>query len=226
MEGGPPGFPQGFTCPAVLGNSLGWPSVSDTGLSPAVAGLSRPFSYRQAMPCRAPATPGSKLPGLASSAFARHYLRNLVLMSSPSGTEMFHFPESRPARLFDSARGGRQVAGRVSPFGHPRIKACYGSPWIFAVCCVLHRLMAPRHPSCARIRLTETDLSGSRCIRCNSSYPKTMLFSRNCRRREARLAGPAASRNKSVSEYVPPGGRSGGRDWNRTSDLVLIRDAL
>ncbi len=28
-----------------------------------------------------------------------------------------------------------------------------GSPWLIAVCRVLHRLVMPRHPSCARIRL-------------------------------------------------------------------------
>ncbi len=51
--------------------------------------------------------------------------------------------------------------------------------------------MVPRHPSCARIRLTEkTDLSGSRCIRCNSFYPKTMLFSRNFRIRRPAMRGP------------------------------------
>ena len=53
--------------------------------------------------CPGPATPGSKLPGLGSCAFARHYLRNVVLISSPSGTEMFHFPEYSFGGLFDSS---------------------------------------------------------------------------------------------------------------------------
>ena len=40
LEGGPPIFEQGFTCPALLED----PQVSThTGLSPAMAGLSRPF---------------------------------------------------------------------------------------------------------------------------------------------------------------------------------------
>ena len=55
-----------------------------------------------------------------------------------------------------SERGGGQLARRVSPFGFPRINSRYQSPGIFAVNCVLLRLMVPRHPSCARIRLTET----------------------------------------------------------------------
>src|SRR6476620_12156912 len=40
LEGGPPIFEQGFTCPALLKH----PQVfTHTGLSPAMAGLSRPF---------------------------------------------------------------------------------------------------------------------------------------------------------------------------------------
>ena len=43
---GPPGFPQGSTCPAVLGNSIKqayW--ISYTGLSPSMVYLSRYFYY-------------------------------------------------------------------------------------------------------------------------------------------------------------------------------------
>ena len=35
----------------------------------------------------------------------------------------------------------------------PGSKPVDGSPGLIAVCRVLHRLMMPRHPSCARIRL-------------------------------------------------------------------------
>ena len=55
-----------------------------------------------------------------------------------------------------SARGCRGLPCRVSPFGYLRINSRYQSPQIFAVNYVLRRLMVPRHPSCARIRLTET----------------------------------------------------------------------
>ena len=44
LEGGPPGFPRGFTCPVVLGTSVQRVRIFlSTGLSPAMAGLSRPF---------------------------------------------------------------------------------------------------------------------------------------------------------------------------------------
>ena len=44
LGGGPPGFPQGFSCPAVLGNySKGACMFSSTGLSPSLVGPSRPL---------------------------------------------------------------------------------------------------------------------------------------------------------------------------------------
>jgi hypothetical protein len=43
LEDGPPRFPPGCSCPAVLGYPLGLPPLSSKGLSPSMAGLSRPF---------------------------------------------------------------------------------------------------------------------------------------------------------------------------------------
>jgi hypothetical protein len=49
LEGGPPSFPRNSTCSAVLRcpTARAW-YVSPTGLSPAPAGLPRPFDYTQA----------------------------------------------------------------------------------------------------------------------------------------------------------------------------------
>lgn len=77
LEGGPPGFSQGFTCPGLLGIPLGRARISGTGLSPAVADFSKPFPYPRGVPRRGPATPGGRPPGLGWCAFARRYLRNL-----------------------------------------------------------------------------------------------------------------------------------------------------
>ena len=44
LEDGPPRFPPGFSCPAVLGYQLELLNLSHTGLSPSMAGLSIPFS--------------------------------------------------------------------------------------------------------------------------------------------------------------------------------------
>ena len=128
------------------------------------------------MPHRAPATPRGKPRGLASSGFARHYSRNLVLISTPRGTEMFHFPRYRPVRLCIQ----RTVAGQ-SPAGLPHseipgsTRACR-SPRLIAVSHVLHRLLVPRHPSRARIRLTGSETRTPVDV---ASIPKTMQFSKN-----------------------------------------------
>ena len=44
--------------------------------------ISRSYNPRHSLNC----------PGLGSSAFARHYLRNHILFSLPTGTKMFQFP--------------------------------------------------------------------------------------------------------------------------------------
>jgi hypothetical protein len=90
LGGGPPRFPRGFSCPAVLGCLFRVDSVSRTGLSPSMAGLPMPFcyrfdfllcerftalSYRSRYPIYATAVP-LHVVGLGSSAFARHYSRN------------------------------------------------------------------------------------------------------------------------------------------------------
>ena len=71
MEDGPPMFGQGFTCPALLVFTRR--GVSRTGLSPAVAGLSRPFRYP---PARLRAVPGSlaATSGISVDFFSSGYL--------------------------------------------------------------------------------------------------------------------------------------------------------
>ena len=50
------------------------------------------------------------------------------LISFPSGTEMFHFPEFAPFSLCIQLKDDRFLIGRVSPFGHPRLKVCLPTP--------------------------------------------------------------------------------------------------
>ena len=75
MEGGPPMFRQDFTCPALLEDDL---IFTGTGLSPAMARLSRRFPLLQI----ATGLVRVRSPLLTESR----------LMSFPLGTEMFHFP--------------------------------------------------------------------------------------------------------------------------------------
>ena len=46
LRDGPRRFPRDFTCPAVLRVPVGASTMSSTGLSPSMAGRSRPFDYR------------------------------------------------------------------------------------------------------------------------------------------------------------------------------------
>ena len=75
LEGGPPMFRQDFTCPALLKDQL---VFTHTGLSPAMAGLSRPFRLSQTNHWPVPLS-------LATT-------DGISLMSVPPGTEMFQFP--------------------------------------------------------------------------------------------------------------------------------------
>jgi hypothetical protein len=127
-------FRQDFTCPALLEDVR---HFTHTGLSPAMAGLSRPFclSYEHHWP-----VPLS----LATT-------DGISLMSVPPGTEMFQFPG------FASYHYGFMIRYPL-PGGLPHSdihgsKPARGSPWLFAACHVLHRLLVPRHPPNALIIL-------------------------------------------------------------------------
>ena len=114
-------------------------TISHTGLSPSMAGLPRPFCYRLGIPLWGPTTPKT----LARSRFGLFpvrspLLRESRLISLPPGTEMFHFPGLAPLRVMG------HYSHWVSPFGHPRIKACFLLPAAF------RRLLRPSSPLCAK----------------------------------------------------------------------------
>ena len=95
-----------------------------------------------------PTTPNAVTSGLGYSAFAHHYLRNRFLLSLPSGTEMFHFPEfalSRVTRLY--------LAGLPHSEIHD-YSLVGSSSWLIAAFYVLLRRLSPRHPLCALCSLT------------------------------------------------------------------------
>ena len=79
------------------------------------------------------------------------------LISSPPGTEMFHFPGFAPNGLCI-----QPPVTSLKPAGLPHSEisgstpAC-GSPKLIAACHVLHRLWMPRHPPCALSNLTDAN---------------------------------------------------------------------
>ncbi len=135
MEGGPPTFRQGFTCPALLEDKKAavpvrgyhplWPAFPDgSGFLSLATGLVR---------VRSPLLTESRL------------------MSFPPVTEMVQFTGfASPTYVF--SRRYRRSGG----FPHSEIsgsKCARHSPELIATCYVLHRLSTPRHPPDALLRL-------------------------------------------------------------------------
>ncbi len=123
--------------------------ISPTGLSPATAGLSRPFGYPSAVPSSAvlqPRVMRRHTRGLGSCAFARHYLRNHCYFLLLRVMRCFSSPGLPPTRS-----GAGSDAGGLP---HSEIRASRSiclCARLIAAYHVLRRLQEPRHPSCALI---------------------------------------------------------------------------
>ena len=77
------------------------------------------------------------------------------LMSVPPGTEMFQFP-GFASGSYEFRSGYPQRGGLPHSDIHGSTPA-RGSPWLFAACHVLHRLLVPRHPPNALLLLDTPD---------------------------------------------------------------------
>ncbi len=119
--------------------------ISPTRLSLSPALLPRSLGYEVRPVLLRSFNPGSSLPVWALSAFARHYLRNRFL-----------FLFLRLLRCFTSAgfaflilsfqiRPARLLRARLPHSDTPGSSLTCSSPRLFAACCVLLRLLAPRH---------------------------------------------------------------------------------
>ena len=104
-------------------------SVSDTGLSPAWARFSNHVllpNHRSIMPALQHRLDVSRRFGLIP--VRSPLLGESRLISSPAGTEMFHFPAFAPLRLCIQRKVTGYDSCRVSPFRHPRINGCLAPP--------------------------------------------------------------------------------------------------
>ena len=135
MADGTAGFRQDFPGPALLRIQLRSNSISNTRLSRSTVQLSRRFFYQvtvdiavlQPRACR-------NTPGLGSSAFARHYLRNHCC-----------FLFLQVLRCFSSLRSPHFVVMTLQVIGFPHSeihgsRVICTSPWLIAACHVLLRL--------------------------------------------------------------------------------------
>ena len=93
-------------------------------------------------------TDEARLAGLAPGRFRLFRFRSPLLtesrlLSLPEGTEMVHFPSLTSTELYIHSGMTGHDPCRVSPFGHPRIKACLRLPEAY------RSLLRPSSPLCA-----------------------------------------------------------------------------
>ena len=161
MGGGPPGFPRGFSCPAVLGILPRLFCLSPTGLLPSVTGLSRPLRLGFFDSLEVPQPhPRSKILDARGKILCRNWLCQFLLvlrlasnllplgwfrlfpfrspllressfLSLPPGTKMFQFPGLPSPHLCVQCGMTGYYSSRVSPFGYLRINACLRLPEAF-----------------------------------------------------------------------------------------------
>ncbi len=129
-------------------------------------------------------------------------------------------------RLFDSP-----YDDRAYPAGFPHSEihgsmSAFDSPWHIADCCVLRRLLVPRHSPCALCSLTIFNhlvllqLNTRRYINCSFTQINlpsccfTFFYS------------VFKVHSFEIRFDLPPLSESGGLKWTRTTDLTLIRRAL
>ena len=186
--------------------------ASGTGLSPPAAGPSRPFPSPRSFPLRRSHDPGGQAPRFRRARVRSPLLAGSLSIPLPPGTEMFHFPGSRPRALSLFGRGCAASRPRGFPHsGTPGSKDACSSPGLFAACCALPRHTVPRHPSRARIRL-----AGAAHRAAGPGYtlrllslsllPIAALLSKTRARRPPRGAGPDGFRNRTRPRAPPPGG--------------------
>ena len=139
MEDGPPGFPRGFSCPAVLGNLSQEAGVRFVYGPITLCGAAfQPLRLRNRLVTSRrirksartdPATPCLQRlrawhkPGLGCSRFARHYSGNRGCFLFLKVLRCFSSPRWPPAPM-DSVPDPAGLPRGVSPFGHLRVKAC------------------------------------------------------------------------------------------------------
>ena len=150
-----------------------------TGLSPAPAGLSRPFGLTRQGHWPAPlslaATRGiSRVP-------IERVRREPLLMSVPPGTEMFQFPGFAPrAHAFGP---GYPQRGWAAPFGHPRINDRSHLPAAF------RSVPRPSSPLSAKASTERPSLAPDRTHHCPHAGPSRASRRRACVREGGSAAG-------------------------------------
>ena len=140
-------------------------------------------SPRPARAARRSRNPGGQVPRFGLLRVRSPLLAQSLLISSPRGTEMFHFPRCRPAGLCVQPAVPPHEGRGVAPFGDPRIKGCLPLPADY------RSLPRPSSPRDAKASVVRPYALGRRrpspvkgaaprllALRCNSSIPRHSVF--------------------------------------------------
>ena len=119
MGGGPPEFPQGFTCLVVLRIPLAALRFRIRGFHPVSPAFPKLFCYPPAHLLRS-ITPKDKSLGLGSFHFARHYFGNRCFFLFLRLLRCFSSPGSRRMTMYSSYDDGGLLR-QVSPFRNLRV---------------------------------------------------------------------------------------------------------
>jgi hypothetical protein len=135
-------FKQDFSCPVLLFEHLHVTRTSHTGLSPSIAGLSRPFCcYDYACHVQAPSLSLATTREISVDFFSCRYLDVSV-------------PCVRFSAPMYSVRDDSISTAGLPHSDTPGSKSVADSPGLFAGCHVFLRLLLPRHSPCALNFLT------------------------------------------------------------------------
>ena len=147
MGGGPPAFTQGFTClvllriPARYINTFDYRTITFFGPTFQLVRLVFIRAYRRSIPRIL-----RRVYGLGCFPFARRYLGNRYFFLLLRVLRCFSSP-GIPSIAYGFSYGYLNITSGGFPHSdiHGSKPAC-GSPWLFAACHVLRRLLVPRHP--------------------------------------------------------------------------------
>ena len=128
LGGGPPCFPQGFSCPVVLWIMLGSFHVSSTGLLPSMVSLSRPLQLHSFFLLCISSTPVKFPSQVWAPPISLAATLGIDFSFFSSGYLDVSVPLVPLLRLFIHLRIPRHYSRWVSPFGNLRIYDCLHLP--------------------------------------------------------------------------------------------------
>ena len=128
LGGGPPGFPQGFSCPAVLGYSLAHSPPILRGSHPLWRAFPGRFEQTFCGHVGSPTTPSQRTGSVWAGPRSLAATRGIASAFFSSGYLDVSVPRVPSVQLWIGCTVTTHYGGRVSPFGDLRIIACLQLP--------------------------------------------------------------------------------------------------